>query len=262
MGELLHYTITDRVAVVTIDNPPVNALSPAVWTGIDEAVARANADAAADAIVLIGAGTTFIAGADIKVFDVLKTRDDSMKRSAGTHELLRRLEDSAKPLVAAIHGNALGGGMEVAMSCHFRVAARDAKVGQQSSLGIIPAPAAPSGCLGWPAPRWRRRTDGKPVAASKARAAGMIDEVVESDLLPGAIAFAKEEGREQERGGPATSDDTGGGEGGPGRVREGAIGAGQDRARHARAVRRRRRGGSRAPAGLRPGLHPRAGSVR
>src|SRR6185295_4304084 len=110
MSDLIHYRVQDGVAVLTIDNPPVNALSPAVWTAIDEAVARANADAAAQAIVLIGAGTTFIAGADIKVFETLKTRDDSLSRSGGTHELLRRLEDSAKPLVAAIHGNALGGG--------------------------------------------------------------------------------------------------------------------------------------------------------
>src|SRR5262249_52801640 len=139
MSDLIRYDIRDRVAVITIDNPPVNALSPVVWTGIDEAVARANADAAADAIVLIGAGTTFIAGADIKVFDLLKTAADSLARSGGTHALLRRLEDSAKPLVAAIHGNAFGGGMEVAMSCHFRVAAKDAKVGQpEVLLGIIP----------------------------------------------------------------------------------------------------------------------------
>src|SRR5215468_7018338 len=107
MSELIHYSVKDGVAVVTIDNPPVNALSPDVWSGIDEAVARANADGAARAIVLIGAGSTFIAGADIKVFDTLKTRDDSMTRSGGTHALLRRLEDASKPLVAAIHGNAL-----------------------------------------------------------------------------------------------------------------------------------------------------------
>src|SRR5947209_11187164 len=102
MADPVRYAVVDRVAVLTIDNPPVNALSPAVWTGIDEAVARANADANADAIVLIGAGSTFIAGADIKIFDTLKTRDDSLSRSATTHALLRRLEDSAKPLVAAI----------------------------------------------------------------------------------------------------------------------------------------------------------------
>ena len=136
---LVNYEIKDGVAVVTIDNPPVNALSPAVWEGVDQAVQRGVADPAAEAIVLIGAGTTFIAGADIKVFDTLKTKDDSFTRSAGTHALLRRMENATKPLVAAIHGNALGGGLEVAQACHFRVATKDAKVGQpEVLLGIIP----------------------------------------------------------------------------------------------------------------------------
>src|SRR6266567_2970314 len=139
MADLVRYDITDSVAVITIDNPPVNALSPAVWEGIDEAVARAKADAAAEAVVLIGAGSTFIAGADIKIFDILKTREDSLTRSAGTHGLLKRIEDSPKPLVAAIHGNALGGGLEVAQACHFRVATAAARVGQpEVLLGIIP----------------------------------------------------------------------------------------------------------------------------
>src|SRR6185437_5133375 len=101
MADLVRYHITDRVAVVAIDNPPVNALAPAVWEGIGAAVERAAADPAADAIVVVGAGTTFIAGADIKVFDTLKTRDDSMARSGGTHAMLRRMEDAGKPLVAA-----------------------------------------------------------------------------------------------------------------------------------------------------------------
>src|SRR5262245_36730965 len=194
MPELIRYEVKDRVAVITIDNPPVNALSPDVWTGIDQAVARANSDANADATVLIGAGTTFIAGADIKVFDTLKTKDDSMKRSEGSHALLRRMEDSTKPLVAAIHGNALGGGMEVAMSCHYRVAAKEARVGQpEVLLGIIPGAGGTQRLprLAGAALALTMCTDGKPVAAPKARAAGMIDDVAEGDLRAGAIAFAK-----------------------------------------------------------------------
>jgi 3-hydroxyacyl-CoA dehydrogenase len=201
--EVVHYVVRDRVAIVTIDNPPVNALSPAVWTAIDAAIHRANADASADAIVLVGAGTTFIAGADIKIFDTLKTRDDSLARSATTHALLRRLEDSAKPLVAAIHGNALGGGMEVAMSCHFRVAARDAKVGQpEVLLGIIPGAGGTQRLprLAGAQVALQMCTDGKPVPASKAQAAGMIDEIADvptnsantDALVQRAIAFAKE----------------------------------------------------------------------
>ena len=194
MADVVRYDITDRVAVLTIDNPPVNALSPAVWEAIDQGVQRANADPAADAIVLIGAGTTFIAGADIKVFDRLKTAQDAMTRSAGTHALLRRMEDSTKPLVAAIHGNALGGGMEVAMSCHFRVAARDAKVGQpEVLLGIIPGAGGTQRLprLAGAELALQMCTDGKPVAAPRARTAGMIDDIVEGDLRSGAIAFAK-----------------------------------------------------------------------
>ncbi len=194
MADLVRYELNDRVAVITIDNPPVNALAPAVWEQIDQAVARGVADAGADAMVLIGAGTTFIAGADIKVFETLKTSADSMARSAGTHALLRRVEDSSKPLVAAIHGNALGGGMEVAMSCHFRVAAKDAKVGQpEVLLGIIPGAGGTQRLprLAGAELALQMCTDGKPVAAPKARGAGMVDEIIEGDLLTGAIAFAK-----------------------------------------------------------------------
>jgi 3-hydroxyacyl-CoA dehydrogenase len=201
MSQLVRYEIKDGVAVITIDNPPVNALSPAVWEGIDKAVGRAVADPAAEAIVLIGAGTTFIAGADIKVFDTLKTREDSFSRSAGTHALLRRMEDAAKPLVAAIHGNALGGGLEVAQACHFRVATRDARVGQpEVLLGIIPGAGGTQRLprLAGAKMALEMSTDGKPVPAPKARAAGILDHIVEGDLLTGAIAFAKAKAKARE----------------------------------------------------------------
>ena len=194
MAALVRYDVVDRVAVVTIDNPPVNALAPAVWGAIDEAVARGVSDPSADAIVLIGAGSTFIAGADIKMFDLLKTAGDAMKRSAGTHAMLRRLEDSPKPLVAAIHGNALGGGMEVALSCHFRVAVKDANVGQpEVLLGIIPGAGGTQRLpriAGVPL-ALQMCTDGKSISAAKAHDAGILDEIVDGDLVTGAIAFAK-----------------------------------------------------------------------
>jgi 3-hydroxyacyl-CoA dehydrogenase len=194
MPELVRYDVKDGVAVVTIDNPPVNALAPEVWGQLEEAFKRANADPAASAIVLIGAGTTFIAGADIKAFELLKTPADSLARSEGTHALLKRVEDSAKPSVAAIHGNALGGGLEVAQACHFRVAVKDARVGQpEVLLGLIPGAGGTQRLprLAGPALALQMCVDGKPVSAPKAKAAGILDEVIDGDLLTGAIAFAK-----------------------------------------------------------------------
>ena len=201
MTDLLRYDIRDGVAVITIDNPPVNALSPAVWEGLERLVMRAVADPAAEAIVVVGAGTTFIAGADIKVFETLRRREDSLSRSANTHALLKRIEDASKPLVAAIHGNALGGGLEVAQACHFRVTARDAKVGQpEVLLGIIPGAGGtqrlPRLCGAELA--LRMCTDGKPITAQQAMNAGVIDHIVEGDLLTGAITYAKARARNHE----------------------------------------------------------------
>src|SRR5204863_6594796 len=148
----------------------------------------------AQAIVVIGAGTTFIAGADIKAFELLKTPADSLARSEGTHALLKRIEDSAKPLVVAIHGNALGGGLEVAQACHFRVAVKDARVGQpEVLLGLIPGAGGTQRLprLAGAKMALDMATDGKAVAAPKALAAGIIDHIVNGPLLDGAIALPK-----------------------------------------------------------------------
>src|SRR5262249_3017495 len=118
---------------------------------------------------------------------------DSMARSEGTHALLKRMEDAAKPLVAAIHGNALGGGLEVAQACHFRVATKDAKVGQpEVMLGIIPGAGGTQRLprLAGAKMALEMSTDGKPVPAPKALAAGIIDQIV-PELLTGALEFAK-----------------------------------------------------------------------
>jgi 3-hydroxyacyl-CoA dehydrogenase len=190
---LVRYEIRDRVAIITVDNPPVNALSPGVPEGISEAVARASADRDAHAIVLIGAGSTFIAGADINVFKTLKTREQSLQRSEEVHKRLKGLEDAAKPLVAAIHGHALGGGLEFAMACHYRVAVGGAKVGQpEVTLGIIPGAGGtqrlPRLCSVNTA--LELCTEGKFISASRARDEGILDEIVSGDLLQGAMAFA------------------------------------------------------------------------
>jgi 3-hydroxyacyl-CoA dehydrogenase len=201
MPEFVRYELKDRVAVLTIDNPPVNALGQGVWEAVDEAVARAGQDAAADAIVLIGAGQTFVAGADINIFKLLKTAEQSLARSGRTHALLRRLEDAPKPLVAAIHGNAFGGGLELALACHFRVATPDAKVGQpEVLLGIIPGAGGTQRL-----PRLcgtelalEMCTAGKPVGAMKAHRAGIVDTIIDGNLLDGAIAFATEKAAARE----------------------------------------------------------------
>ena len=170
MSGLVRYASVNRVAVITIDNPPVNALSPAIWEGLDAAVTQAGQDASIDAVVVAGAGSTFIAGADIKVFDTLKTREQSFERSGRTHALLERFENCPKPLVAAIHGNALGGGNEVAMSCHYRVATPDAVIGQpEVLLGLIPGAGGTQRLprLAGPAVALEMCTDGKPISATK-----------------------------------------------------------------------------------------------
>ena len=201
MPELVQYTVQDDVAILTIDNPPVNALSPGVPEGIDAGVARAAADPAAIAIVLIGSGSTFIAGADIKVFGTIPDREVSIDRSHRIHALLRRIEDCPKPIVAAIHGTALGGGLEFAMACHYRVAAPGAKIGQpEVLLGIIPGAGGTQRLplLCGVAAAVELCTQGQHISARRALAEGIVDRIVEGDLLPGAVAFAREKAAARE----------------------------------------------------------------
>ncbi len=193
MPELVQYTVQAGVAVITIDNPPVNALSPGVPEGIDAGIARAAADPAVKAVVLIGAGNTFIAGADIKMFGAIPNREVSLDRSHRVHALLRRIEDCPKPVVCAIHGTALGGGLEFAMACHYRVAVPAAKVGQpEVLLGIIPGAAGTQRLprLCGVATAVELCTLGQHIGAKRALAEGIVDQIVEGGLLEGAIAFA------------------------------------------------------------------------
>jgi 3-hydroxyacyl-CoA dehydrogenase len=192
MSELVKLTRQDDIAVVTIDNPPVNALSPGVPEGILASVIAANADPDVKAIVVIGAGTTFIAGADIKEFG--KMTSGEKPRIALTPKLLQ-IEDSAKPVVMAIHGTAFGGGLETAMSGHYRVIAPTAQVGQpEVKLGIIPGAAGTQRLprLAGVAKAVEMCWVGDPISAKEALEAGIADRIIEGDLLTGAIAFAKE----------------------------------------------------------------------
>ena len=137
MSDLVTISKQGDIAVITINNPPVNALSPGVPEGIMASAQEAAKDPSVKGIVLIGGGRTFIAGADIKEFG--KMTSGKRERGVGLHPVLSALEDCPKPVVCAIHGTAFGGGLEVAMACHYRVAAPAALVGQpECKLGIIP----------------------------------------------------------------------------------------------------------------------------
>jgi 3-hydroxyacyl-CoA dehydrogenase len=195
MNSLVTYANHDGVAVITVDNPPVNALSPGVPEGLDAALDRAAADDGVGAIVIIGAGRTFIAGADISVLEGM-----AWGRGPGgpaMHPLLAKVEDSAKPVVMAIHGTALGGGLELAMAGHYRVAVPSAQLGQpEVNLGIIPGAEGTQRL-----PRLvgiekaiEMCVTGKPVKAGDALSAGLIDAVIDGDLLEGAVAFARQAG--------------------------------------------------------------------
>jgi 3-hydroxyacyl-CoA dehydrogenase len=193
MSEFVRLTKEQNVAVITIDNPPVNALSPGVPEGIVAAMEQIQNDDGVKAAVLIGAGKTFIAGADINEF--VKLTSGQREGDIGILPHLLKIEDSRKPIIVAIHGNALGGGLEVAQACHYRVATPDARVGQpEVNLGLIPGAG---GTQRLPRLVGIERaiemcTTGKPVKATEAEQFGLIDRTLEGNLLAGAIAFARE----------------------------------------------------------------------
>ena len=136
MSELVNYARQGEIGVITINNPPVNALSPGVPDGIMAAIDAADKDPEVRALVLIGGGRTFIAGADIREFGKITGGE---KARIALYPLMNKIEDSTKPVIMAIHGTAFGGGLETAMSGHYRVAVATAQVGQpEVKLGIIP----------------------------------------------------------------------------------------------------------------------------
>ena len=131
MPDVVSYELVDNIAVISVNNPPVNALSQAVREGILDAVTTAQGDAS-EAIILHCEGRTFIAGADIKEFG-------KPPQKPGLPSILSAIENSSKPVIAAIHGTALGGGFEVALACHYRCAIASAKVGlPEVKLGLLP----------------------------------------------------------------------------------------------------------------------------
>jgi 3-hydroxyacyl-CoA dehydrogenase len=192
MSDLVQFTKSGDVGIITINNPPVNALSPGVPEGIGEAIDQLEKDASLKAAVLIGGGNTFIAGADIKEFGKMTT---GKSRGPGLLPLLLKIEDCSKPVVMAIHGSAFGGGLEVAMAGRYRVAVRSAKVGQpEVKLGIIPGAAGTQRLprLAGVAKAVEMCSDGNPISAEQAFEAGIVDKLIEGDLLAGALGFARE----------------------------------------------------------------------
>jgi len=190
MTQINQFASLDRVgavAVITLDNPPVNALSAGLRTGLMEAFKQAKADPANKAIVLICAGRTFIAGADISEFG-------KPPQGPGLNDLFGAIEGGSIPVVAAIHGTALGGGLEVALACHYRVAVPSARFGlPEVKLGLLPGAGGTQRL-----PRlvgiekaMAMITTGDMIGAKEALETGLIEEIVPGDLKAGAIAFAE-----------------------------------------------------------------------
>ena len=186
--ELVHLQRDGDVAIVEIDNPPVNATSQGVRAGIKASLEKALADPAVKAIVIAAAGRTFIAGADIK-------EQGKPPVPPVTSDNCALIENADKPVVAAIHGTALGGGFELTLACHARIATADARVGlPEVTLGIIPGAGGTQRAprlAGVPA-AIDMVTTGKMIPAPKAASLGLIDRIAKSDLRAEAIAFARE----------------------------------------------------------------------
>lgn len=191
MNKTVRSSRHDDVAVITIDNPPVNALSPGVLEGVAAAVHAAAAEAATRAIVVTGAGQTFIAGADIREFGKIISGETPPLNFL---PFLLTIEDSPKPVIMAIHGTAFGAGLETAMAGHYRVIAPQAQVGQpEVKLGLIPGAAGTQRLprLAGPLKAAEMCAWGEPVQAAEAVASGIADLMIEGDLLEGALAFAR-----------------------------------------------------------------------
>jgi 3-hydroxyacyl-CoA dehydrogenase len=176
------------ILIIESNNPPVNALSAAVRQGLVEAIEEAEADETVKAVVIACEGQTFFAGADITEFGKPPVMP-------WLPQVVDRIEDCTKPVVAAIHGTALGGGLEVALGCHYRIAVPTAKLGTpEVKLGLLPGAGGTQRL-----PRvagvglaLQMCATGNPIGAKQAYEAGLVDRIAEGELLPHAVAFAEE----------------------------------------------------------------------
>jgi 3-hydroxyacyl-CoA dehydrogenase len=176
------------VLIIESNNPPVNALSAAVRQGLVEAIEQAEADDNVKAVVIACEGQTFFAGADITEFGKPPVMP-------WLPQVVDRIEECTKPVVAAIHGTALGGGLEVALGCHYRVAVPSAKLGTpEVKLGLLPGAGGTQRLprVAGVEKALEMCATGNPIGAKEAAEAGLVDRLVEDDLIPHAVAFAEE----------------------------------------------------------------------
>jgi len=187
MSSPVHYALEGNIGVITVDNPPVNALSQPVREGLFDAIAEAEGDAS-KAVLIICEGRTFIAGADITEFG-------KPPAEPWLPAVFDRIEALDKPVVAAIHGTALGGGFETTLAAHYRCAVPTAKVGlPEVKLGLLPGAGGTQRLprLGGVEAALELMTSGSPIPVSRALELGLVDQIIEGDLREGALAWAEE----------------------------------------------------------------------
>jgi 3-hydroxyacyl-CoA dehydrogenase len=187
MSEPVSFSKEGNVGIISVNNPPVNALSQAVRAGLKAGVEKGLADPEVKAMLIWCEGRTFIAGADIREFG-------KPPQPPALPDVVYFMEDSTKPLIAAIHGTALGGGLEVSLCCHFRIAAPTAKVGlPEVKLGLLPGAGGTQRLprLAGVKAALDMIVSGNPISAQKALELGIIDEIAEGDLKKAALVLAK-----------------------------------------------------------------------
>ncbi|KAA0912656.1 3-hydroxyacyl-CoA dehydrogenase [Aquicoccus porphyridii] len=188
MSDQVTLTRDGEIAVVTVENPPVNALGAAVRQGLYKAMEEIDADDAIKAAIIIGSGRTFPAGADIREFG-------QPPQPPGLSEVCTRIEDATKPVIAAIHGTALGGGLEISLGCHYRIADPKGRVGLPEVLiGVLPGAG---GTIRLPrvagiAAALDIMISGRQVGAKEALSLGILDRLADGDLLDSAKSYARE----------------------------------------------------------------------
>jgi len=188
MSEAASYSVRDGIAVITMNNPPVNGLGSVLRPGIMDGIKKAGADPAVKAVVLIGSAKAFSGGADIREFNTPK-----MSVPPALWEINDAQDACSKPMIAAIGGFALGGGLELALGCHYRLALPKSQLGlPEVKLGLLPGSGGTQRLprVVGAAQAVQMMTTGNPVPAEKALQLGLVDEIVQGDLLEGAIAFA------------------------------------------------------------------------